>query len=270
MKTNAKSILLLGAVLIGVATTAQAHRQWLLSSTTVLSGEGQWISVEGAISNDLFFPNHVAIPLEATTATAPSGKQLELKSPAQGKIHSTFELLLEEQGTYRITTLNNMMFASWKENGEPKRMRGNAEKFASMDLASMEDLQLGKFFTRVETIVTCGEPTTLATFGEGIEFEFITHPNDLYHGETATFRVLLDGQPMPEAEVTIVKGNDRFRDSVDELIVTSNAKGLISVEWPSAGRFWLNISSRKGGGEFKGYPLRGGTSYSLTLEVLPE
>ncbi|MCF3649288.1 DUF4198 domain-containing protein [Synoicihabitans lomoniglobus] len=265
-----RSTLAIVTGLIALSPSLHAHRQWLLASGTVLSGEGQRISVEGAVSNDLFFPNHVAIPLAATTATAPDGSLLELLSPAEGKIRCSFELQLDQSGTYRITTLNNMMFVRWQEDGEPRALRGSPDEIAAKDLTGLNEVALAHYITRVETIVTCGAPTPLAPSNTGIEFEFLTHPNDLYFGETATFRVLLDGEPHAGAEITIVQGNDRFRDSVDELVVTSDAEGLIHIEWPAPGRFWLNTNTSQSPGEFQGHPLRRGTAYSLTLEVLPQ
>jgi hypothetical protein len=37
-----------------LAVPAQAHRAWLLPSATVLSGTDAWVTVDAAISNDLF------------------------------------------------------------------------------------------------------------------------------------------------------------------------------------------------------------------------
>lgn len=258
------------ALAILAASSTFAHRQWLLPSTSVLSGEDQWISVEGAISNDLFYPNHVAIPLAATSATSPSGEKLELQNSAQGKIRSTFELQLEEQGTYQVTTLNNMMFTTWKENGESKRARYTPEQLADKDLSEMEELKLSRYISRVETIVTCGEPTDLTPDNLGLEFAFMTHPNDLFSGETATFQLLLDGEPLPDTEVTVIKGSDRFRNSVNEIVVTSNEDGEIEITWPEPGRYWINTSTEQPDGEFKGYPTRRRAAYTLTVEVLPE
>lgn len=45
------------AVLCGAFGSAQAHNVWLLPSTTVLS-KSEWITVDAAVSNDLFFFNH--------------------------------------------------------------------------------------------------------------------------------------------------------------------------------------------------------------------
>lgn len=271
MKTpKTLKLLALALPIVGLATSAFAHRQWILPSTTVLSGEDQWISVEAAISNNLYFPNHHAIPLAATEAISPSGKKLELQNASQGKIRSSFELLLEEQGTYRIFSGRGTMMALWEENGERKRKRGTEDEFAAMDLASMENLSLRDFSSRVETIVTCGEPTSVKPSGHGLEFEFIDHPNDLFSGETTHWRILLNGKPAPDQKFTIVKGDDRFRDTEGSIEVISDADGMIEIDWPEPGRYWINGSAKIEGGELQGVPVERGSSYTLTVEVLPE
>lgn len=270
MKSARSRFLTVALGVLLLIPAAQAHRLWLLPSTTVLSGEAQVVSVEGAISNDLFYPNHVALPLDASSAIAPSGKPVELINGTQGKIRCSFELRLPEQGSYRITTINDMMFVRWKEDGEMHYARGYPADIAAMDLTGREELGVSNWISRVETFVTCGAPTALPPTGKGIELAFITHPNDLYAGETATFRVLLDGEPLPHAEVEVVKGDDRFRDTVDEINLTSDESGLIEITWDAPGRYWLTTSAPQAPGEFKGHPLQRGTAYFLTLEVLPE
>lgn len=249
---------------------AHAHRLWLVASTTVLSGTNQHISVEGAISNNLFSPNHLSLPLSATSATAPSGRKLELLSPAEGKIRSSFELLLNEAGTYWITSINDMMFLSWKVAGETRHDRGTPAEMARRDFGTLSEPEISRWISRVETVVTCGAPTPIKPTGKGLEFGFVTHPNDLFHGESATFRVLLDGKPLPGAKVSVVKGDDRFRDEVDELTVTSDADGMIKIDWPSPGRFWLSAEAEQAPGVFKDLPLERGAAYFLTLDVLPQ
>ena len=61
---------------------------------------------------------------------------------------------------------------------------------------------------RVETFVTLGAPTTtaLAPTGQGIELVPVTHPNDLVAGEAATFKLIRDGQPAADMEVTVARG----------------------------------------------------------------
>jgi hypothetical protein len=259
--------LAIASVFALLVSPASAHRLWLVASTTVLSGKGEHISVEGAISNDLFFPNHLSLPLAATTATSASGKKLRLLSPAEGKIRTSFELKLDESGTYRIATLNDMMFLNWQEGGETKHARGAPAEMEKRDLAALEKPGVSRWISRVETFVTCGEPTPVKPTGQGIEFDFTTHPNDLVHGETAAFRLLLDGKPLPNTKVAVVKGEDRFRDDTGELAVTSDAGGLVKINWPTPGRYWLSAEAAEAPGEFKGLPLERGAAYFLTLDV---
>lgn len=43
------------ALVLSLPIAAQAHRAWLLPSATVLSGKDVWVTVDAAVSNDLFF-----------------------------------------------------------------------------------------------------------------------------------------------------------------------------------------------------------------------
>src|SRR5690606_9106015 len=43
---------------------AVAHKAWLRPSQTVLAGNDPWITVDAAVSNDLFYFNHVPIRLD--------------------------------------------------------------------------------------------------------------------------------------------------------------------------------------------------------------
>ncbi len=45
----------------------------------------------------------------------------------------------------------------------------------------------------------------------------MTHPNDLFTDEPATFQMLLDGKPAAELEVNVVPGGSRYRDKVGEI-----------------------------------------------------
>src|SRR2546427_570503 len=60
------------AIACGAFQAAQAHNLWLLPSTTVLS-KAEWITVDAAVSNDLFFFNHVPLGLDNLVVSAPDG-----------------------------------------------------------------------------------------------------------------------------------------------------------------------------------------------------
>ena len=55
---------------------AHAHNAWLLPSTTVLS-KPDTISVDAAVSNDLFVANHAAMRLDNLLITAPDGSTVK-------------------------------------------------------------------------------------------------------------------------------------------------------------------------------------------------
>ena len=62
------------AHLLALPLLAQAHRSFLVPSSTVLSPTAhQWVSVDAARGNDLFFFNHNALPLEGLEIISPAG-----------------------------------------------------------------------------------------------------------------------------------------------------------------------------------------------------
>jgi hypothetical protein len=63
--------LLIGAAALTLPHAAQAHRQWLLPVATTYSGDDPWVSVDAAVSNDLFFPDHFPMQLGQIKVTAP-------------------------------------------------------------------------------------------------------------------------------------------------------------------------------------------------------
>ena len=98
-------------------------------------------------------------------------------------------------------------------------------------------------------------------------------------------RLLLDGKPYANADVTVIRGGNRYRYKMGELALKTDADGVIAVTWPEAGRYWLGAShggrpAGPQGGNVSAAPEgppQGGTlaaparreSYSATFEVLP-
>lgn len=266
-----RSLILTLALVAALPLTASAHKAWLLPSQTVLAGNDPWVTVDAAVSNDLFYFNHVPLRLNNLVITAPDGSQVEAENGATGKYRSVFDLQLQQQGTYRVAVVNQGLFASWQENGEPKRWRGSTATFASEVPAGAEGLRVSESVGRIETFVTNGAPneTALQATGKGIELLPITHPNDLYAGETAQFRVLMDGKPAEGLEFEIVRGGTRYRDAQDEMKATSNAKGEVSVTFEEPGMYWMETSSQDSKTSVPQAQQRR-LSYVATLEVLPQ
>lgn len=258
------------ALTLGTALPAQAHKAWLRPSATVLSETGTWVTVDAAVSNDLFYFNHVPLRLDNLQVTAPDGTALEPANPATGKYRSVFDLQLPQEGTYRLAVVNDGLFARYTLDGESKRWRGSAAEFETGIPAGATDVEASQTLSRVETFVTVGAPS-LGVFqasGKGIELVPVTHPNDLYAGEAATFQLLLDGEPAAGLEIEIVPGATRYRDSQDSIAVVTGADGRFEVTWPAAGMYWLETGSSDDRTSLPQAAQRR-LGYVATFEVLP-
>ncbi|WP_372715779.1 DUF4198 domain-containing protein [Novipirellula sp.] len=253
------------------ATTAFAHKVWLRPSQTVLSGAEPWITVDAAVSNDLFYFNHFPLRLDGLVITAPDGSGVEADNGATGKYRSVFDLSLNQRGTYRIAIVNHGAFASWEEGGERRRWRGSAAEIADAIPAAAENLQVTESLSRIETFVTNGAPTetALQPVGKGVELVPVTHPNDLYAGETCKLRLLVNGKPQSDLHVTVIRGETRYRNQQDELRFTTDERGEFSVTWPESGMYWLETSSEDNATSIS-HAERRRMSYTATLEVLPQ
>lgn len=254
-----------------IALPASAHRTWMLPSATVLSGDDPWVTVDAAVSNDLFYFDHVPLRLDGLTVTAPDGSEAKAENAATGKYRSTFDLHLDKPGTYKIALASSGLMAMYEENGKMKRWRGTAESFAKEVPADAKNLRVIDSQRRLETFVTSGKPsdTALKPTGKGLELVPVTHPNDLVAGEAATFKLQLDGKPAADMEVSVVPGGKRYRDDLKDIKVKTGKDGSFSVIWPEAGMYWISASYEDEKTVQKPANKRM-ANYTATLEVLPQ
>ena len=289
-----KRISLLAALIAAALPfSAIAHKQWLVPSSTVLAGKDVWITVDGAVSNQLYYPDHVPMRLDNVVVTAPDGSSHKPQNPATGKFRSVFDVQLEQQGTYRIANVNAGVSARWdtpeslaaakaaKDNPPAAGGgMGGAPRGGMLRNATVEDLatkipkdalnlQVTESAGRVETFATNGSPSDVAPIGKGLELVPVTHPNDLFAGEAATFRLVVDGKPAAGLEVEIVRGGTRYRNAQDEIKATTDANGAFSVTWPEAGMYWLETATTDSKTSVPQAKQRR-LSYVGTFEVLPQ
>ncbi len=260
---------------VAIPASVQAHRQWMLPSMTVVSGEGSdvWVTVDAAVSNDLFYFEHQ--PLRADIAVMlPDGSAGEVKNKAQGRYRTTFDVQIQQRGTYKIFYASEGVMGSYKLNGEELRLpRGTtADKLASIIPAGATDVRTTIASNRNEIFVTAGEPTTTVfkPVGKGIELVPVTHPNDLVMGEDATFQFLLDGKPTPGLTVTVIPGGIRYRDQLNQQDLKTGAEGKVTIKWSNPGMTWINVTTPRAEREEGAPPAPGGrrASYVTTLEVM--
>ena len=132
--------------------------------------------------------------------------------------------------------------------------------------ADATDVVATRSNSRTETFVTLGEPSAITPTGQGIELLPVTHPNDLVAGESATFKLVRDGQPAADLEVTVARGGTRYRDNPEEMTVRTGADGSFTVTWPEPGMYWMNASVRT---PASGAQMASSAAYNGVVEVLP-
>lgn len=265
-----KKIIALSLLTTALATPqlAAAHDLWMLPSSTVLSGDNSWVTVDAAVSNDKFHVNYRPLQLDALHITGPNGQAVTAQNTFKGQMRSGFDVELTEPGTYQLSLVNGGLMAFWKEDGKNKRWMGPPEKFSTEVPANAPDLRVIERLGRIETFVTRGKPSNINVASQGLSLKPVTHPNDLYAGEAARFVVLLDGQAAKGIQVEVVRGAQRYRDHVEEITATSNDAGEIEIKWPQAGQYWLHMEHSDDKTSVTQAKSRN-ISYTATLEVLP-
>ncbi len=259
---------ILAATLALAAMSAQAHDLWFKPSSTVLS-KSDWVTVDAAVSNDVFFFNHRPLGLENVKVTGPDGAAVEMKNAHKGELRSVFDFKPEQPGTYRVTMLMNGVMGGYKDaNGQPKRLRGSLEEILKQVPADAKEVNITENVRRMETFVSVGKPSAITNTGKGLEMKPITHPNDLVASEEATFEFLIDGKPAADMDLELVADGIRYRDGVNALKLKTDAKGAVKVKFPRAGLFWLSADAKDTNTSVKQAKERR-LGYVATLEVLP-
>lgn len=265
------------AALLAAPAALSAHRQWMLPSGTVFSGLDSWVTIDAAVSNDLFFFDHQPMRLDNVKVWRPDGSEGQLQNGSTGRYRSVFDVKLDQPGTWKVGAVTTAVTGSFKDGGVEKRVGGRGGPRPGMPApltvadipASATDVKLTEVMNRNEVFLTAGAPTTtvLKPTGKGLEFAPVTHPDELVAGETARLRFLIDGQPAPGLKVTIVPGGKRYRDAEGLMELTTDREGVVGVTWPTAGMYWLNAVATDAKTSVPRATERR-MSYVTTLEVL--
>ncbi|MCE3262860.1 MAG: transporter permease [Pseudoduganella sp.] len=269
---------LIALALAGAAFSAQAHKPWLLPSSSLVDAKEPWVTVDAAISEGLFDIDHQPLKLDAITITGPDGAKVDMQNAMTGRLRSTFDVKMAKPGTYKIALVNQSVMASWKVNGEVKRWRGAEADLAANVPAKADELTVSRTASRLETFVSANK-TDEAVFkptGVGLELVPVTHPNDMRVGEQATWRFLLDGKPAANQAFSLIPGGVRYRGTLGEIRLSTDAKGEISFKIPEAGMYLVSSSWPAAAAPQPGQapqprvmpPRR--VTYAATVEVLPQ
>jgi uncharacterized GH25 family protein len=262
-----KSLTLLGIAVLGTAAvSASAHTPYLAPSEFAPRA-GQTIALDASFAETFFVPEAVfddsrfAITRPDGSAAAPDAVQVM-------KTRTVAEYTLPTgNGTYRLSTGPRLgaLFRTWEVNGKRESSRDASVKIpaGAKVIANFQSLTLA------ETYISVGAPdrTALAARGTGLEFVAVTHPSDLYVGETFEFVVQYDGKPLANQKVEVTEAvwtSDR-KPQVDAL--ETDANGHVRLKLQHAGTF-LALSRHRTPAPAGAPVAEYSHSYTLTFRVL--
>lgn len=304
------AILLAATISTMLATPALAHRQWLLPSTTTVAGTSEYVTVDAAVSNDLFYADHMAMDPAQVSAWTPDGAPATVENGAKGRYRGTFDVAINKSGTWKIGMERTSVMGTFMLNGEQWRVGGRGRPAGApgapggpgapamtpamapapaggpgagapggqpmrsvatpADIpAGATDVKLTETLARNFIYVTSDAPTrtVLAPVGKGLEFDPVSHPDELVSNEEATFRFLVDGKPAAGINISLVPGGKKYREAEDAQELVTGADGTIKVKWPVAGWYWLNANAEDTNPTDKRASQRR-MSFTTTLEVV--
>lgn len=280
MKINLRNGALIGALaLTSLASSyANAHARWLVPSHTSLSGDkAHYVMIDASISNEIFAPDKAYRPEQKGAeyddslimAISPDGK------PVSDKIRAYYlqrknsaAVKLKSEGTYHIAMSQEPRLMTFYKNANGERGRVFAGKDSKDIPADATDIKTTRSISTVDTFVSRNGTSKPALLGKGLEISGPIHPNDLFVGEEARFQLLKAGKPAANVELTILKGDTRYRNARNEVKVTTDKEGFFTNTWQHPGLYLIEGSISEDANE-KGID---NVRYSLftTLEVAPE
>ncbi|MET3131689.1 putative GH25 family protein [Oxalobacteraceae bacterium GrIS 1.11] len=261
---------LLALALCVPALQAQAHRPWMVPSSSMVEAKDAWVTVDAAISEGLFDIDHQPLKLDALEITGPDGARVAPENVVTGRLRSVFDVKLAKPGTYKAAIVTQSVLASYRQGGEMKRWRGSEDALAKDIPADAQELTVSRQYSRLETFFSA-QHTSEAVFkpaGVGLELLPLTHPNDLRAGEKASWRFLLDGKPAANLGFSLVQGGVRYRGVLGEIRLNTDARGEVTFAIPAAGMYFLSSSWPAVAPGQPPAPRR--LSYAATVEVLPQ
>ena len=93
----------LAALILIASSVASAHNVWIRPSSTQLSGEKDYVTIDNGASDFPFDVNHRGRPAENLHAYAPDGKEIEKENLMAGKLRTSYDAKLTQQVTHRFT-----------------------------------------------------------------------------------------------------------------------------------------------------------------------
>lgn len=260
----------------------------------------QNVSFQSSLTLEKFFVPSINFKT-SYLLTDPKGQQIKINPAAELKRFNVAEFDLPSEGTYRIRTDNALGNSSkyalidgrWlrirpvrQQNAnmqapKPEQPKADAEKkpvtppqpprsvSADQVPANAQILEV-KNNIIAESFVTKGKPSPIpAVSNKGFEVKFLTHPNELFAGESLKAQILLNGKAVPNLEIDVFKGASSYETSAqrEQPHVKTNAKGEVEVKFEKPGIYLITTSYPEANPDNSKKPESEIFTYGLTVEV---
>lgn len=251
---NHRLKLFAAAALLTIPGLASAHRMWLLPSGTIFSGTDSWVTVDSAVSNDLFYADHQPGRIEWVKVWQPDGTPGHIQNGSTGRYRSVFDVQLDKPGTWKIGSEMSGIMGSFKVDGVEKRVGGrggppgpngvrqppltvadipaNATDVTHRDAGPQRDLRHGGR----------ADAHRPETRGQGAGVRSRHPPRRIGRGRDGEVPLPGRRQACAEPEGHDRPRRQRYRDAEGAKEVTTDAQGLLSYAWPAAGMYWVNAT----------------------------
>ena len=236
MKLLHSTVLVLLAAWCGGAC---AHTPYL-APNTFAPREGETVTLDAAFA-ETFFTSEVVFDKSRFSVTAPDGTTTVPDTEQYLKSRAVIEHTLPKQaGTYRFSSGQRLgaVFRNWEFDGKKESTRDPKATIPE----GAKRLPSFQAITLAETFLTIGAPDrgALKPRGNGIEIIPVTHPADLYTGESFVFEILYDGKPVANQDVEVSEAvwtSDRKPEVVK---LTTGADGRATLALRRVGT-WLAL-----------------------------
>lgn len=231
--------------------------------------------------------------------TSPDGKNTAIKAAANLKRFNIGEFDLAGEGTYRIRTEGaqgaNTKFAlvdgRWLRvrAARPMNATASAQQAAKAPTAApstaptqpprmitadqlptnAEILEVKNHYI-AESFVTKGKPSAVpAVTKKGFELQLVSHPNQLFTGESLKAVALYNGKAIPNLEIDVFKGASGYDANAnrEQPHVKTNAKGEFEIPFKDAGIYLISTAYPEPNPDNTKKPNAENFTYGLTVEV---
>lgn len=230
---------------------------------------GQAIALDASFAETFFVPE-VAFDGSRFAVTGPDGRSVPPDTVHVLGTRTVAEHRLPQAGgTYRFSTGPRLgaLFRTWERDGRRESSRDPAVKIPP-GATVVSDFQS---LTLAETYVSVGAPDrgALAPRGEGLELVPVTHPNDLYVGETFQFLVQYDGRPLADQKVEITEAVWTSDRAPLTRTLLTDGQGRAAFELDRAGT-WIALTRHRTPAPAGAPTAEYSNSYTLTFRVLEQ